>query len=288
MRSKKRDIIKINELPAKEWVRRTKSVWASPETLKSFTDVKEALEYGVLVSMPRSRDFLKRMHPATFPEEDVQKLVEFFTVKGDLVLDPFLGSGTTAVVCSRTGRRCIGIELYPEWVELAQRRLGFLNKDIHIYCGDSREVLKQLPSCEVDFVVTSPPYWGILKKVDHKAKRERQNRNLPTVYGNHPADLSNIEDYNVFLEVLTDIFREVKRVLKLDKYMCVVVSDFRHGGKYYMFHADLAKKLEEIGFVLHGLINLVQDNKKLYPYGYPTTFVPNICNQFILVVKNEF
>ena len=46
-----------------------------------------------------------------------------------------------------------------------------------------------------------------------------------------------------------------------------------------------AFRLRRDGFVVQGLINLVQDNKHLYPYGYPTTYVPNISNQFIVLAR---
>jgi DNA modification methylase len=45
------------------------------------------------------------------------------TGPGDLVLDPFLGSGTTALAAGRLGRRFLGLELNPEYVEIARRRL---------------------------------------------------------------------------------------------------------------------------------------------------------------------
>jgi site-specific DNA-methyltransferase (adenine-specific) len=58
-------------------------------------------------------------HPATFPLELPNWFIRLFTKPGDVVLDPFLGSGTTAVAAKRAGRRYIGIELLPEYVEMA-------------------------------------------------------------------------------------------------------------------------------------------------------------------------
>jgi hypothetical protein len=66
-----------------------------------------------------------------------------------------------------------------------------------------------------------------------------------------------------------------------------VVADFRDGPKYVMFHADVAMTLEDAGFVAKGLLVLVQDNKALYPYGYPYSFVPNIHHQNVLVFRKE-
>jgi len=63
-------------------------------------------------------------HFATFPPALVEPCIRSASEPGDLVLDPFLGSGTTAVVAARLGRRFLGIELNPEYTEMARRRLA--------------------------------------------------------------------------------------------------------------------------------------------------------------------
>jgi site-specific DNA-methyltransferase (adenine-specific) len=62
-------------------------------------------------------------HPTTKPVPLIQYLIEKFTDEGDLVIDPFLGSGTTAIAAERTGRRWIGIELSEEYCVIAKQRL---------------------------------------------------------------------------------------------------------------------------------------------------------------------
>lgn len=64
-----------------------------------------------------------RNHSATFPVDLPAWFIRLFTQEGDLVLDPFLGSGTTAVASAQLGRRSIGIEIDPEFVEIARERL---------------------------------------------------------------------------------------------------------------------------------------------------------------------
>ena len=54
-------------------------------------------------------------------------------------------------------------------------------------------------------VLTSPPYWNILSKVDHKVKQERIKKNLVKDYGNLKNDLSNIKTYEKFLDELTEV-----------------------------------------------------------------------------------
>ena len=63
-------------------------------------------------------------HPAPFPVELPQRLIELYTYRDDLVLDPFLGAGTTAVAAVRTGRRYCGYDTDPAYVELARGRVA--------------------------------------------------------------------------------------------------------------------------------------------------------------------
>jgi DNA modification methylase len=62
-------------------------------------------------------------HPAPFPVELPERLIQLYTFRGDLVLDPFLGSGTTALAAARTGRLFVGYDTEPAYVELARARL---------------------------------------------------------------------------------------------------------------------------------------------------------------------
>lgn len=63
-------------------------------------------------------------HFATFPPALIEPCIIAGSAKGDVVLDPFFGSGTVGEVCRRLGRGFVGIELNPEYLEIAQRRLG--------------------------------------------------------------------------------------------------------------------------------------------------------------------
>ena len=276
---------RLNDLSGKDWLVHTKTVMMGLVDREDVRRVEDALESGVMISQAPPRDVLKRSHPATFSESDVSKLVRFFTCEGDTVLDPFVGSGSTAIACMDEGRRCVGIELYPLWVNLAAQRVqahGGLPVPTLIQ-GESLDQMRGMLDESVDFVVTSPPYWSVLGKVDHKAKLERVSAGLATTYGLDGHDLANVSEYAVFLSLLREHFQEYFRLLRPRKYAAVVVSDFRHGSRYYLFHAHVAEQMEMAGFVTQGVINLVQDNKRLYPYGYPTTYVPNVSNQFIVV-----
>ena len=62
-------------------------------------------------------------HPAPFPEELPYRCIQLYTFEGDVVLDPFVGSGTTCVVAAKTGRHFIGIDIEEEYVRIAEKRV---------------------------------------------------------------------------------------------------------------------------------------------------------------------
>jgi len=62
-------------------------------------------------------------HPAPFPVELPYRLIQLYSFKGDVVLDPFMGSGQTALACLKTGRFYIGYEINEDYVRLAEKRI---------------------------------------------------------------------------------------------------------------------------------------------------------------------
>lgn len=266
---------KLNDLTSSEWIPETISVWTQKGLGTGHPDVK-----------------IEKQHPAPFSFTDISRLIKFFTKKDQVVLDPFVGIGSTLKACVLEGRRGIGIELNKKYVKLSKDRLKeeVVNvkqqKEQKILTGDARTVLRKLESDSVDFIVTSPPYWNILHKKDHKVKQERDKYDLDTKYSEDPKDLGNIDDYQTFLDELSKILGEGARVLKKSKYMAIVVSDFRDKSQYIMFHADLAKRLDDFGLEMRGLKVLYQRHKRIFPYGYPYAYVPNIHNQYILILQN--
>src|SRR5512135_3869091 len=91
---------KLNDLDSKTWLKFQKS-W--------FVHNPPPRKKGVLV------------HPAKFPETLAQEFIEFFTKRGQTVLDPMAGTGSTIVAALRAGRNSYGIELNPKYAEIAKQ-----------------------------------------------------------------------------------------------------------------------------------------------------------------------
>lgn len=266
----------LNALTAKEWLSDSVSVWTQRGLGSKHADAQ-----------------IEKLHPAPYSYTDVARLIKMFTKPDQLVLDPFNGVGSTLKAAALEGRRGIGFELYPDFAKLARLRL---EKEVdeeqlaafpqEVMQGDSRRLAKELEADSVDFICTSPPYWSILnKKSDHKQKQTREAHGLVTNYGDDDRDLGNIEDYDEFIEVLAQTLADAGAALKHKGYMALVVGDFRHKTRYYMFHADIARALEGHGFTLQAMNVLYQRHKRVFPYGYPYAYVPNVHHQNIVIMR---
>jgi modification methylase len=96
---------KENSIGRDEFLEWTKSVWTFPAV--------SAKKIG---------------HPAPFPEELPHRLIQLFTFKEDIVLDPFAGSGTTCLAALAGGRHYVGYEISQEYIQIAEQRLQGVNK----------------------------------------------------------------------------------------------------------------------------------------------------------------
>jgi DNA modification methylase len=84
---------------------------------------------NVMSGMP-PRD---REHPNEKPVEIIEQIVATHSNAGDLILDPFMGSGTTGVACARLGRRFIGIEIEPKYFNIACRRIEAAQRQADLF-----------------------------------------------------------------------------------------------------------------------------------------------------------
>jgi DNA modification methylase len=78
---------------------------------------------------------LATAHPTIKPVTLMSDAILDCTARGDIVLDPFAGSGTTLIAAERTGRICYGIELDPKYVDVAVRRWQAFTKKTAIHSG---------------------------------------------------------------------------------------------------------------------------------------------------------
>lgn len=258
---------RLNELDGRTWQRYSISIW----------------------DISKSKEEIKLRHPAMFPMELCRRLLEIYTKKGDVVLDPMMGSGSTILVARDMERKGIGVDINPEFVELTQKRLSqqklvqLAVKEPDVYCEDAVNLLRYVKPNSVDFVLTSPPYWNI-----HTRKRTADYK-TPRPYSTLEKDLGNIPDFNDFMNELKSVFQKVHTVLRYGKKCVIIVMDIRQGSQFFPFHMSITNMMTEIGFVLEDII--IWDRKKEYsnlrPLGYPYVFIVNKIHEYILIFRKD-
>ena len=221
------------------------------------------------------------LHPSKFPETLIAEFIGFFTKKGQIVLDPLLGTGSTLVACDMTERIGIGIELEEQWAKIARTRTKQT-----IILGDSRNIDKMnIP--QVDFVITSPPYWNQLKRASIR-QEERSELGIPTEYSDDESNIGNIDDYEKFVEEQREILDKVYDVVKPGGYMVVITNNVFFDGRLYPLAFDTAISLSRSRrWILKDEKIWLQDNKRLLPLGVFNAWVGNRCHEYCLIFRKE-
>jgi DNA modification methylase len=246
---------------------------------------------------PRRKNVIR--HPAKFPETLVQEFIEFFTHREQVVFDPMVGTGSVLLAALRSRRHGYGIELNPVYAEIArqvvQEERNQLGEDASsittlVITGDATRISEYVAEYHlplIDYVITSPPYWNMLKQPGFETQRKRRDSDiLDLTYSNNPNDLGNIEDYQQFLGRLVDIYSSIKPFLHPRAYLTIIVKNVKKGGTIYPLAWDLAHYLGKT-YNLKDEKIWCQDNIRLAPYGLGNAWVSNTFHHYCLQFRNE-
>jgi tRNA G10 N-methylase Trm11 len=189
------------------------------------------------------------------------QLMRRFTKKGDVVLDTFLGSGTTLIECKRLGRNGIGIELLPKIAEMAKQRISqesLFDKRVftEVLVADSTkkearqrvdEILKSHGRENVQLIIMHPPYHDIIK------------------FSNRPDDLSNAKSVQEFLKLFGDVVSNFLDLLERKHYLAVVIGDKYTNSEWVpLGFMTMQEVLNRDGLILKSILvkNMVNNRAK--------------------------
>jgi DNA modification methylase len=246
---------------------------------------------------PRRQAVLR--HPGKFPETLAQEFIEFFTKRGQVVLDPMAGTGSALVAALRAGRHSFGIELNPQYADLA-RAVVAAEREIlgpaadglaaQVLVGDAAQAQALAASAglpPVDYVLTSPPYWDMLHaRGAFTQKKRRSAPELDVTYSDLADDLGNIGEYPVFLERLSGIYSALQPLLRPGAYLTIIVKNIKKGGRLYPLAWDLARSLGGV-YTLKDEKIWCQNDQRLAPYGLGNAWVSNTFHHYCLQFRNE-
>ncbi len=224
----------------------------------------------------------KAVHPATFPIALARRAIELFTHRGELVLDPFVGSGTTLVAAQDLERNAVGFDLQPQYVELAMRRSepieGRGDRQLCV-CDDARAIPSYLPPESVSLILTSPPYANLLnRRRKNKSRRGDLRRNAQYLsveqYSQDPRDLGTL-DLEPYSTEMASIFAGLLPLLRPRAHCVVNVPDMWWDDRRITIHVSLIEALRSVGYELRNVIIWDRTNivNRIGIFGWPSNYI---------------
>lgn len=193
-----------------------------------------------------------------FVPQIAYQLMRRFTSPNDVILDPFMGSGTTLIEAKQIGRNGIGIELNSEVAIDARKRIeteeNKYNTWQHVIIGDSRlkstydeckVALDNRKRNDVDLIITHPPYHNIIQ------------------FSTHPSDLSNSNlSQDDFLLAFSDIVTLCTSLLKVGGFLALIIGDTYSNKRHNMLGFMCANIIEQFDMLLKSITIKDMQNTK--------------------------
>lgn len=173
------------------------------------------------------------------------QLLRRYTKKGDWILDPFLGSGTTLIEAQRLGRNAVGVELSKKVLDQTKKNIvkekNHFDVKIEFINADSssvnlKSVLSELQTKSFQFQIFHPPYWDIIKFSDNK------------------SDLSNANSINDFLTSFGKVLDNCLPHLDKKRFAAVVISDKYSAGEWIPLGFYVMQEVLKRGMILKSTI----------------------------------
>lgn len=168
-----------------------------------------------------------------------------YSNENDLVLDQFVGGGTTLIECKLNNRNAIGIDISSNAVEITKNKLNFNcdnEVDVDVKLGNACSL--NLENESIDLICTHPPYADIIKYSE-----------------GIDGDLSQLK-YKDFLVEIEKVANECYRVLKKDKFCAIVMGDTRKNGMVQPLGFEVMQRFINAGFKQKEIIIKEQHNCK--------------------------
>jgi DNA modification methylase len=253
----------INCLTAKEWLKCQIGVWQFNYEGRDIRD--------------------KKLHPAVFPISLAARVISLFTHRGERVIDPFVGSGTTLVAARDLDRNAVGFDLQKEYIELCEDRLRQLaldttSKQLAVQ-DDARNIADYFDEETVSLIFTSPPYANLLNRErKNKSRRSDMRKNEQYLeieqYSQDPRDLGTME-LDEYTNAMGEIFEGLLPLLRPKSHCVINVPDMWWEDERITIHVSLVEELRRRGYELRNIIIWDRTNivNKIGIFGWPSNYI---------------
>lgn len=238
---------------------------------------------------------IRKIHPTPKPPQLMRDIIQFFTKENELVFDYFMGVGGTLLGAGVCNRKAVGIDLNPDYIDAYKRAAKEIGTTIYkCVQGDCLEVLADeqkmselLEGEQISLVLIDPPYGNMMSREKTGADIKVYG-NVATPFTDSDKDFGNLE-LDVFFDGLKESVEKVLPYIKKRGYIVVFIKDLQPNGKNVnLLHAEIINRLNEIPNLNYkGMKIWADQTAKLFPYGYPFSFVANQIHQYILVFRKE-
>ena len=233
--------------------------------MKEFAPEVERNDQGWIL-FPRDLDERRKLfppeaidHPAKMNLELVKAVVEYCTEPFDEILDPFGGTGSTAIA-AQMGRSVTLIELEDSFVNILNSLNNYWNTTefigglsyLLVTQGDSRQVLKEIEDDRYQLVLTSPPYPHFSLQASSGVIADRAESLNVEAYKGGPMNFSRITNQFLFNQQMKSIYAHIHRVLKPGGYYVAVTKDSIRDGKRVNLSAETMKLISAAGMTYTG------------------------------------
>ena len=270
----------LNNLSGGDWLNFTTSVFSTFYT----TNGKDSYAHDI-----------RKIHPTPKPPQLMKEIIEFFTKENEIVFDYFMGVGGSLLGAGLCNRNAIGIDLNSKYIDaykLAAKEIGV--REFPTSCGDCIEILsnenqmkKVLGDEKISLVLIDPPYANMMSKEKTGADINVYG-NIATPFTNDKRDFGNLSVTD-FYDALKKSVELVLPYVKKHGHVVIFVKDLQPVKKETnLLHARIIESINEINGVNYKGLKIWADRSaKLFPYGYPFSFVANQIHQYIMVFRKE-
>ena len=258
---------KYNDIDLKDWKHSevwTDSLWIIPERDKSGKH--------------------DNFYHGNFVPQVPRQLILRYTKAGDVVFDPFVGSGTTAYEAESLGRHFIGIDIKPDIIEHVKSKVNNKEYFSELITGDStdaktfaniKDILHRRNRKNVQLAILHPPYADIIK------------------FSENEKDLSNAKTTNDFLSGFSLVIKNTLSLLEQDRYLAIVIGDKYSQGEWIPLGFYCLQEAQKLGLTLKSIIvknmagNRAKQNKEgLWRYRALSSDYYIFKHEYIFILKN--